>query len=255
MRAVGMVGLGSHAEGEARGAEWVAWHQVGEGLSAPSLFSMTAALGCRLSSAWKVGRLFQLQGLLLRKFGSSCMANGNHASASWLIGIVGTEPVLWSYMFLRFVALLGWDPSLRMLRCSCCEVAGCRAEPLIQLYQEVTQENLKAEFQVGLFCWVEDSTAHSCTAVTPWRCWVKVRLQKEWVSGLGLCCWPWYEVFLAQGSNDLNCSSVGVELVAQMSLWMLRTHSTIKDANISSNGPHICRRHWTEDPRNHGRIS
>lgn len=61
---------------------------------------------------------------------------------------------------------------------------------------------------------------------------LKVLGESKAVCGLGLCCWPWYQVFLAQGSSDLNCSSVGVDLAAKTVSVDVKDHSTIKDANI-----------------------
>lgn len=70
-RAVRAGDLGSHAEVRQVEQSEVAGHQGREGLPAPSLFAMTAVLGCRLSSACKG---FQLQGW------------------SWL---TGTAPRMW----------------------------------------------------------------------------------------------------------------------------------------------------------------
>lgn len=78
---------------------------------------------------------------------------------------------------------------------------------------------------------------------------LKVLGKSKAVCGLGLCCWPWYQVFLAQGSSHLSCSPAGVELAAQI------VSVDVKDPQYHQGCEHICRRHWTKDPRNHRRIS
>lgn len=154
--------LRSHAESEAGGAQWMAWHQGRGGLPTPSLFSMATVLGCRL---WKA---FQPQGLVLTIWW--LMAKGSHAS--WLMGIAGgASAVLW---MLRSMTPLGWDPSLsdatvavavRWLAFpspgsphpSCWECITYTLLSGLQSWtfdnscnQEVTQENLEADFQARL---------------------------------------------------------------------------------------------------------